>query len=87
MNARTHSVTERAVTDYFMFASLVDEHVHWLAQTLAGAGAVEAVTLDPSMLTQRIATLNPSLVFVDFSGGRGAAASAATSAVRARYPG
>ncbi|WP_025598543.1 fimbrial protein [Burkholderia sp. WSM2230] len=87
MNARTHSLTERAVTDYFMFASLADEHVHWLSETLLAAGAVEAVTLDPSMLTQRIATLNPSLVFVDFSGGRGAAASAATSAVRAQYPG
>lgn len=87
MNARTHSLTDRAVTDYFMFASLADEHVHWLSETLLAAGAVEAVTLDPSILTQRIATLNPSLVFVDFSGGRGAAASAATSAVRAQYPG
>ncbi|MBW9106700.1 fimbrial protein [Paraburkholderia phenoliruptrix] len=87
MNARTHSLTERAVTDCFMFASLADEHVHWLSETLLSAGTVEAVTLDPAMLTQRIATLNPSLVFVDFSGGRGAAASAATSAVRAQYPG
>ena len=87
MNARTHSLTERAVTDYFVFASLADEHVHWLADTLVGAGVVEAATLDPSMLMQRIATLNPSLVFVDFSGGRAAAASAAASAVRAAYPG
>jgi pilus assembly protein CpaE len=87
MNARTHSLTERAIADYFVFASLDDEHVHWLAETLIGAGAVEAVTLDPAMLTQRIATLNPSLVYVDFSGGRAAAASAAASAVRAGYPG
>ncbi|WP_433695174.1 fimbrial protein [Paraburkholderia phenoliruptrix] len=87
MNARTHSLTDRTVADYFVFASLDDEHVHWLSETLLAAGAVEAVTLDPSMLTQRIGTLNPSLVFVDFSGGRGAAASAATSAVRAHYPG
>jgi len=82
MNARTHSLTERAVTDHFVFASLADAHVHWLADTLTSAGAVEAATLDPAMLMQRIATLNPSLVFVDFSGGHAAAASAAVSAVR-----
>jgi pilus assembly protein CpaE len=87
MNARTHSLTERVITDYFVFASLADEHVQWLTDTLVAAGAVERVSLDPSMLTQRIATLNPSVVFVDFSGGRAAAASAATSAARAAYPG
>jgi pilus assembly protein CpaE len=87
MNARTHSLTERVITDYFVFASLADEHVQWLANTLVAAGVVEQVTLDPSMLTQRIAALNPSLVLVDFSGGRAAAASAATSAARAAYPG
>ncbi|CAB3731073.1 hypothetical protein LMG24238_05742 [Paraburkholderia sediminicola] len=87
MNARTHSLTERAVTDSFVFASLVDEHVRWLVETLIAAGRVEAVTLDPATLTQRIAVLNPSLVFIDFSGGRAAAASAAASTVRAAYPG
>ncbi|MGF6723003.1 pilus assembly protein CpaE [Paraburkholderia sp. GAS41] len=87
MNARTHSLTDRITTDYFVFASLVDAHVQWLGDTLVAAGAVEQVTLDPAMLTQRIATLNPSLVFVDFSGGRAAAASAAASAARAAYPG
>jgi pilus assembly protein CpaE len=87
MNARTHSLTERVITDYFVFASLADAHVQWLADTLVAAGAVEQVTLDPAMLTQRIAALNPSLVFVDFSDGRAAAASAAASAARAAYPG
>jgi pilus assembly protein CpaE len=87
MNARTHSLTECAVTDYFVFASLADDHVHWLSDTLVAVGAVETVTLDPLMLTQRIATLNPSLVFVDFSGGRAAAASAAAAAARASCPG
>ncbi|PCE26881.1 fimbrial protein [Paraburkholderia acidicola] len=87
MNARTHSLTERAITDYFVFASLADEHVRWLAGTLVAAGAVEAATLDPAQLTQRIATLNPSLVFIDFSGGRAAAASVAASAVRTANPG
>lgn len=87
MNARADSLTERAVIDYFVFASLADEHVHWLAGTLAGTGALEAVTLDPSILTQRIAALSPALVFIDFSGGRAAAASAAAGAVRSAYPG
>jgi pilus assembly protein CpaE len=87
MNARTHSLTERAVTDHFVFASLADGHVHWLAETLLSAGAVESATLDPAMLMQRIATLSPSLVFVDFSSGRAAAASAAVSAVRDAHPG
>ncbi|RFU47978.1 fimbrial protein [Paraburkholderia sp. DHOC27] len=87
MNARTQSLTERAITDHFVFASLADEHVHWLADTLIGVGALEPVSLDPTMLTQRIAALNPSLVFVDFSGGRAAAASAAAAAARAAYPG
>ncbi|HEY1997376.1 fimbrial protein [Paraburkholderia sp.] len=87
MNARTHSLTDRAITDHFVFASLADEHVYWLSGTLVAAGAVEPVTLDPSLLTQRIAALNPSLLFVDFSGGRAAAASAAAAAARAAYPG
>ena len=87
MNARTHSLTERAITDYFVFASLADEHVRWLAGTLVAAGAVESATLDPTQLTQRIAMLNPSLVFIDFSDGRAAAASVAASAVRTANPG
>ncbi|WP_233829425.1 fimbrial protein [Paraburkholderia sp. ZP32-5] len=86
MNARTHSLTERAITDHFVFASLAVEHVHWLTDTLAGAGMVEAATLDPALLLQRIATFNPALVFVDFSCGRGAVASAAANAVRAACP-
>ncbi|MDE1184641.1 fimbrial protein [Paraburkholderia sp.] len=87
MNARTQSLTEPAVTDIFVFASLTDDHVRWLGQTLVGAGAVEAVTLDALQLRQRIEILNPALLFVDFSGGRAAAASAAVSAARLAYPG
>jgi pilus assembly protein CpaE len=87
MNARANVLTERAVTDCFVFATLADEHVHWLAQSLIAVGAVEPVSLDAKALAQRIGTLNPSLVFVDFSGGRMAAASAAANAARAAYPG
>ncbi|WP_323118048.1 fimbrial protein [Burkholderia alba] len=87
MNARTLSLAEPAVTDYFVCASSQDEHVRWLAQTLVSAGAVEGSTLDPAALAQRIAGLNPALVFIDFSGDRAAAASTAAAAVRAAHPG
>ncbi|WP_118179034.1 fimbrial protein [Paraburkholderia phosphatilytica] len=86
MNARTQALTEPATTDRFVFASPAAEHLNWLADTLIGAGAVEPATLEPAQLTQRIARVNPSLVFVDFSGGRAAAASAAANAARAAWP-
>jgi pilus assembly protein CpaE len=87
MNARTDALAERAVTDCFVFATLADEHARWLAGSLVAAGAVDRVSLDPKAFVQRIGTLNPSLVFVDFSGGQMAAASAAANAARAAYPG
>jgi pilus assembly protein CpaE len=87
MNARTQSLAEPAVTDYFVCASSHDEHVRWLAQTLVSAGAVEASPLDPAALAQRITGLNPALVFIDFSADRAAAASIAAAAVRAAHPG
>jgi len=87
MNARANVLTERAVTDCFVFATLADAHAQWLAHSLIAAGAVEPVSLDAKALAQRIGTLNPSLVFVDFSGGQMAAASAVANAARAAYPG
>ena len=86
MNGRTESLCEPAVTDYFVCASSQDRHVRWLADTLVSAGAVEAASLEPGALAQRITGLNPALVFIDFSEGS-AAASAAAAAVRASYPG
>ncbi|CAN0620328.1 pilus assembly protein CpaE [Burkholderia multivorans] len=87
MNARTDSLAEPAVTDYFVCASLHDRHVGWLAETLVSAGAVEAAPYDPTALAQRIAGLNPTLVFIDFSGEHAALASTAAAAVRAAHPG
>ncbi|WP_431822157.1 fimbrial protein [Burkholderia sp. F1] len=86
MNARTHSLAEPAVTDYFVCASQHDRHIGWLGETLVPAGAVEAAPLDPGALAQRIAGLNPAIVFIDFSGAQ-AAASAAAAAVRVAHPG
>ncbi|WP_153100582.1 fimbrial protein [Paraburkholderia hayleyella] len=86
MNARTYPLTEPALTDSFVLASLSSEHAHWLATTLAQAGRVDVVALDSAVLTQRIAALNPTLVFIDFSAGRAAAASVVANAVRAAYP-
>lgn len=87
MNARTLSLADPAITDYFVCASAHGEHTRWLAQTLVAAGAVEASPLEPVLLTQRIAVLNPALVFIDFSGSHTVAASTAAVAVRAAYPG
>ncbi|PXX32959.1 MULTISPECIES: fimbrial protein [Burkholderia] len=86
MNARIQSLCEPAVTDYFICASQQEAHVRWLADTLASAGAVEAASLEPGMLAQRITGLNPALVFIDFSDGS-TAASIAAAAVRATHPG
>ncbi|AOJ62383.1 fimbrial protein [Burkholderia ubonensis] len=86
MNARTHSLAEPAVTDYFVCASQHDRHIGWLGETLVPAGAVEAAPLDPAALAQRIAGLNPAIVFIDFSGAQ-VAASAAAAAVRGAHPG
>lgn len=86
MNARTLSLAEPAVTDYFVCASSQGEHVRWLAQTLVSAGSVEAVPLDAAALGQRIAGLHPVLVFIDFSGEHAAVASAVAATVRATHP-
>jgi pilus assembly protein CpaE len=86
MNARTQTLCEPAVIDYFVCASQHETHVRWLADTLLSAGAVEAAPLEAGALAQRITGLNPSLVFIDFSDGS-IAASVAASAVRASHPG
>ena len=80
MNARTQSLCEPAVTDYFVCASQKEAHVRWLADTLVSAGSVEATSLEPGMLAQRITGVNPALVFIDFSEG-GEAASVAAAMV------
>lgn len=74
---------ERAIVDCFVFASSDEANVRWLADALATTGAVEAAGHDPGALAQRIAALRPSLVFVDFSGGRIDAANRAVQAARA----
>ncbi|WP_175721326.1 fimbrial protein [Burkholderia anthina] len=86
MNARIQSLCEPAVTDYFVFASQKEAHVRWLTDTLVSAGAVEAASLEPTPLAQRITGLNPALVFIDFS-ERSEAASVAAAMVRAAHPG
>ncbi|MCA8299444.1 fimbrial protein [Burkholderia sp. AU30198] len=86
MNARTQSLCEPAVTDYFVCASPKEARVRWLADTLVSAGAVEAASLEPGVLAQRITGVNPALVFIDFSEG-GEAASVAAAMVRAAHPG
>lgn len=88
MNARAPSLIERerAIVDCFVFASGDEANVRWLTDALAATGAVEAAAPEAGALGQRIAALRPSLVFVDFSGGRIDAANRAVQAVRASSP-
>lgn len=90
MNARAQTSNEgereRAIVDHFVFASSADANVRWLADALAANGTVEASTHEPAALSQRIAALRPSLVFVDFSGALIDAAARAVQAVRTSSP-
>ncbi|WP_245964943.1 fimbrial protein [Trinickia dinghuensis] len=88
MNARAQTLSdpERAIVDYFVFASSRDAHVRWLADALASTGAVEPVAQEAGPLSQRIAALRPSLVFVDFSGQLIDSATRAVQAVRTLSP-
>lgn len=90
MNARAQTSNEgereRAIVDHFVFASSADANVRWLADALAANGTVEASTHEPAALSQRIAALRPSLVFVDFSGTLIDAAARAVQAVRTSSP-
>lgn len=92
MNARAQTSNEgerereRAIVDHFVFASSADANVRWLADALAANGTVEASAHEPAALSQRIAALRPSLVFVDFSGTLIDAAARAVQAVRTSSP-
>lgn len=92
MNARAQTSNEgerereRAIVDHFVFASNAEANVRWLADALAANGTVEASTHEPAVLSQRIAALRPSLVFVDFSGTLIDAAARAVQAVRTSSP-
>lgn len=86
MNARAEPLAERAVVESFVFASASATNIRWLADTLVAVGAVEPAELGTTALAERIATLDPLLVFVDFSGGRTVAAAQAVHAVRSIAP-
>lgn len=86
MNARAEPLAERAVVESFVFASASATNIRWLADTLVAVGAVEPAELGTTVLAERIATLDPLLVFVDFSGGRTVAAAQAVHAVRSIAP-
>ncbi|WP_028227161.1 P-loop NTPase family protein [Paraburkholderia ferrariae] len=87
MNARAHLQTEQKAADSFVFASPSEAHAGWIVRALGATGKVDAVALDPAQVTQRIALHTPSLLLVDFSEGRGAAASAVAAAAHAAFPG
>ncbi len=86
MNARTQPLTEREIVDHFVFASDDAGHLFWLGETLHTVGAVETSALEAVALTQQIAVIDPSIVFLDFSGVQASKASEAAAAVRANFP-
>ena len=86
MNARTQPLTEREIVDHFVFASNDAGHLFWLGETLHTVGSVETSVLDPVSLTQQIAMIDPSIVFLDFSGTQASQASEAAAAVQANFP-
>ena len=86
MNARAEPLTERAVIECFVFASASAANLRWLADALVAVGAIEQAELGTAALAERIAALGPSLVFVDFSGGRTVAATQAVQTVRSAAP-
>ena len=51
------SERERAIADYFVFASCDEAHVRWLAHALTATGVVEPAAHEPVALSQRIAAL------------------------------
>ncbi|MGN6082434.1 fimbrial protein [Trinickia sp.] len=88
MNARaqTSIETERASVEHFVFASGDPNNVRWLADALAQTGVLEPTTYDAAALSQRIAALRPSIVFVDFSGDLNDLATRAVNTARAVAP-
>jgi pilus assembly protein CpaE len=86
MNARAEPLAERDVVDHFVLASNDAAHVFWLSNSLQGAGAVEPSALDPAAVVQMIGVINPSIVFLDFTGEQAAAAGEAAAGIRAVYP-
>ena len=46
MNARTHSLTERVITDYFVFASLADEPRQATADISGKSGILQLGEID-----------------------------------------
>jgi pilus assembly protein CpaE len=86
MNARIQPLNEREVVDHFVFASNDAGHLFWLGETLHAVGAVQTAALDTTALVQQIGVVNPSIVFIDFTGLQAARASDAAAAVRASFP-
>jgi len=86
MNARVAPLAERTVAERFVLVSASATNTRWLADTLVAVGSVEQVDLGTAALAERITALDPSLLFVDFSGGRTASATQAIQMVRSIAP-
>ena len=75
-----------ARTAIYFFASSNGANTAWLAQALQASGKVVPVTLDKSVLDERIAALNPQAVFLDFANGQSADISAVHDHLAREWP-
>ena len=71
-------------TDTYLFASGSGTHISWLLHALQRSGTV--VPAGAETLDERIATLNPQAVFLDFSGEQAAAATQARQQLQRDWP-
>jgi len=90
MNARVNLQTDlggRTTAEPFLFASASEANARWMSRALAAVGRVEAVALDPALVTRRMSQQLPALLLVDFSNGNAAGASAVVAAAHAAFAG
>ncbi|MCW3479236.1 hypothetical protein OL229_06605 [Neisseriaceae bacterium JH1-16] len=85
MNARIQTSHDQATSEYFVFGSPSIERTQWLQRSLGSLGVTESATLEVAALLQRIAIINPSLVFIDFAGESAAKAAEAVVSVRQSF--
>ena len=69
-----------------MLASSDPAHVFWLSASLQSAGALEASAPDSTSVIQMISVINPSILFLDFTGEQGVKSTELAASVRLTFP-
>lgn len=85
MNAPRDSLPETGAETY-LFASPNGGHITWLTDALGKLGTVVVVPPDLKSIDERITLLNPSAVFLDFSGDNAQAAAELNQRLKRDWP-